>query len=146
MKKNDFETQLGRSPVEQEVKDLALSLQRPGLLLWCGLDSWPRNFHRLQVQLPPPIPPKKKPDMMMTSHVTLKNFSKCISFFFEDIFYMIIINRLLIMMKHTHLIAMCANYMKTTRRHQHWWSDSEIQRPTRCLLNVNAWILFSIWY
>ena len=33
----------------QGVKDLAL-LQWPGLLLWCGLDPWPRNFPMLQVQ------------------------------------------------------------------------------------------------
>ena len=32
----------------QWVKDLALSLQQLGLLLWCGFDRWPRNFHMLQ--------------------------------------------------------------------------------------------------
>ena len=29
----------------QWVKDLALSLQRPGLLLWCGSDPWLGSFH-----------------------------------------------------------------------------------------------------
>ena len=38
----------------QWVKDLVLSLQWLGLLLWCGFDPWPRNFHMLEVQ------PKKK--------------------------------------------------------------------------------------
>ena len=38
------------SPVAQKVKDLALSLQWLGLLLWSGLDPWPGNFHMLQVQ------------------------------------------------------------------------------------------------
>ena len=38
----------------QCVKDLALSLQGLGLLLWCGFDPWPGNVHVLQVQ------PKKK--------------------------------------------------------------------------------------
>ena len=31
----------------QRVKDLALSLQWLGLLLWWGFSSWPRNFHML---------------------------------------------------------------------------------------------------
>ena len=39
----------------QYVKDLVLSLQQLGLLLWCGFDPWPRSFHRPQVQ-----PEKKK--------------------------------------------------------------------------------------
>ena len=38
----------------QWVKDLVLSVQRLELLLWCGFDSSPRNFHMLQAQ------PKKK--------------------------------------------------------------------------------------
>ena len=38
----------------QWVKDLALSLQQLGSLLWHMLDLWPRNFHMPQVQ------PKKK--------------------------------------------------------------------------------------
>ena len=33
----------------QWVKDPALSLHRPRLLLWRGFDPWPRNFHMLQV-------------------------------------------------------------------------------------------------
>ena len=33
------------SLVTQWVKDPALSLQRLGSLLWCGLDPWPGNFH-----------------------------------------------------------------------------------------------------
>ena len=27
------------------VKDLALSLQQLGWLLWCGFNPWPGNFH-----------------------------------------------------------------------------------------------------
>ena len=34
----------------QVVTDLALSLQWFGSLPWHGLDFWPRNFHRPQVQ------------------------------------------------------------------------------------------------
>ena len=33
----------------QWLKDLALSLQLPGLLLCYGFDLWPRNFHMLWV-------------------------------------------------------------------------------------------------
>ena len=32
----------------QQVKHPALSLQRLGALLWCGLDPGPRNFHMPQ--------------------------------------------------------------------------------------------------
>ena len=32
----------------QWVKDLVLSLQRLGLLLWCRFDPWLRNFHMSQ--------------------------------------------------------------------------------------------------
>ena len=32
----------------QRVKDLALSLQQLGPLLWHGFDYWPGNFHTLQ--------------------------------------------------------------------------------------------------
>ena len=42
------------SLVVQHDKDLVLSLQRLGLLLWCGFKPWPGNFHVLQMQ------PKKK--------------------------------------------------------------------------------------
>ena len=38
----------------QQVKDPALSLQQPGWLPWCGVNSWPGNFHMPQTQ------PKKK--------------------------------------------------------------------------------------
>ena len=31
----------------QQTKDPALSLQPLGLLLWCGFNPWPRNFHLL---------------------------------------------------------------------------------------------------
>ena len=31
----------------QRIKDLVLSLQWPGLLLWYGFDPWPGNFHML---------------------------------------------------------------------------------------------------
>ena len=37
-------------PVAQRVKDLALSLQWLGLLLWRGFDPWPGNFHMLRRQ------------------------------------------------------------------------------------------------
>ena len=37
-----------RSLVVQQVKDLALSLQQFGSLLWHGLCTWPRNFHMLR--------------------------------------------------------------------------------------------------
>ena len=40
--------------VAQQVKDWALSLQRPGLLLWLGFDPWPGNFQMSWV------PPKNK--------------------------------------------------------------------------------------
>ena len=33
--------------MEQQVKDLVLSLQWFRLLLWCGFDPWPRSFHML---------------------------------------------------------------------------------------------------
>jgi len=36
---------LERSLMVQWVKDLALSLQWLGFLLWCGLVLWPGNFH-----------------------------------------------------------------------------------------------------
>ena len=39
----------------QWVKDLALSLQWLGPLLWCGFNPWPRNFH-----MPWAWPKKKK--------------------------------------------------------------------------------------
>ena len=35
----------GSSPVAQQVKDQALSLQWSGLLLWWGFSLWTRNFH-----------------------------------------------------------------------------------------------------
>ena len=38
------------SLVVQRVKDLVLSLQWLGSLLWCGFHPWPRNFHMLWVQ------------------------------------------------------------------------------------------------
>jgi len=38
------------SLVAQKVKDLALSLQWFGLLLWCKFNPWLRNFHRPQAQ------------------------------------------------------------------------------------------------
>ena len=34
-------------PVAQWVKNLAWSLQQPGMLLWCGFNPWPRNFHMM---------------------------------------------------------------------------------------------------
>ena len=41
--------------MEQRVKDLVLSLQWLGLLLWHGFNPWPRNFHTPWVR-----PPQKK--------------------------------------------------------------------------------------
>ena len=38
----------GNSSVVQQDKNLALSLQRLGLLLWHWFHPWPRNFHMLQ--------------------------------------------------------------------------------------------------
>ena len=32
----------------QWIKDLVLSLQQLGLLLWCGFDPWPGYFHVLK--------------------------------------------------------------------------------------------------
>ena len=47
------------SLVVQWVKELASSLQGLGLLLWHGLDPWPRNFCMLQIRPKiPPNPPK----------------------------------------------------------------------------------------
>ena len=47
-----------------QMKDPKLSLQWLGSLPWHGFNSWPRNFHMLQVQPPPkafyPIDQKKK--------------------------------------------------------------------------------------
>ena len=34
----------GNSLVVQQVKDVALSLEQPELLQWCGFSPWPRNF------------------------------------------------------------------------------------------------------
>ena len=44
-------------PCVQQVKDLALSLQWAGLLLWHRFDPWPRDLHMLWVQ---PKEKKKK--------------------------------------------------------------------------------------
>lgn len=45
-----------RVPLESSRKDPVLSLQQPGLLLWCKFSLWPKNFHMLW-KCPPP---KKK--------------------------------------------------------------------------------------
>ena len=47
----------GSSLVAQWVKDMALSLEWLGSLLWLGFDPWPRNFHVSQAW-----PKKKKKD------------------------------------------------------------------------------------
>ena len=44
-----FKSECRSSPVAQQVKDPVLSLQRLRLLLWCGFDLWPGNFHMLLV-------------------------------------------------------------------------------------------------
>ena len=46
-------------------RDPVLSLQQPTLLLWCQFDSWPGNFHMLQVQ-----PKKQKPKNKLLSITT----------------------------------------------------------------------------
>ena len=38
------------SLVAQQVKDVALSLQQLGSVLWGGFDPWPEDFQRLQAQ------------------------------------------------------------------------------------------------
>ena len=38
--------------VAQQVKDLALSLQQRGLLLWLVFDPWPKNFYMPWAQPP----------------------------------------------------------------------------------------------
>ena len=50
----------------QRVKDLALSLQQLGSLLWCGFDPWHGNFHLLQAQ------PKKPNNYIYAYHVYIK--------------------------------------------------------------------------
>ena len=42
-------------PVAKGVKDLVLSLQWLGSLLWHGFDPWPKNFNMLRV-----LPKNKK--------------------------------------------------------------------------------------
>ena len=49
------------------VKDLALSLQQAGSLLWHGFNPWPRNFHMPQMR------PKKKKKKKKKSVVFLDN-------------------------------------------------------------------------
>ena len=39
----------GSSLVGQQAKDLALSLQQLGSLLWHGFDCWPGSFHKSRV-------------------------------------------------------------------------------------------------
>ena len=62
-----------RSPlVVQQVKDPALLLQHPGLLLWHGFDPWPRNFH-----VPGVLPKKGK---QKTKKQKTKNKMHCTFF------------------------------------------------------------------
>ena len=49
VKKEGKKISLRSSLVVQWVKDLALSLQQLGLLLWCRFDPWPGNYHMLWV-------------------------------------------------------------------------------------------------
>ena len=63
-----------RSPLPQQVKDLALSLQHLGSLLWCGFDPWPRNFHMPRVQ------PKKKRRTEKKIKGFLIGGNKCLNF------------------------------------------------------------------
>ena len=46
-----------QSSLVQQVKDLALSLQWFGSLLWHRFNPWPQNFHKLHMW------PKKKGDL-----------------------------------------------------------------------------------
>ena len=52
------------SLVAQQVKDLALSVQHLGSLLWNGFDPWPGNFH-MSWMWPPPK--KKKTESKRSS-------------------------------------------------------------------------------
>ena len=45
-----YRIRIRSSPVVHQVKNLALSLQWLGLLLWCRFYPWPGNFHVLWVQ------------------------------------------------------------------------------------------------
>ena len=56
----------------QWVKDLALSLQWPGWLLWCRGDPWPGNFHTLWVW-----PKKKKKKKKPTAPKQLLSIFSC---------------------------------------------------------------------
>lgn len=42
-------TTVGGSLMAQWVKDLVLSLQQPGMLLWRGFDPWSGNVHILRM-------------------------------------------------------------------------------------------------
>ena len=57
---------MGISLVAQQVKDLMLSLQWLGLLLWHGFDPWPGNFHMPWVQ------PAKKIHQLKTNAFVCK--------------------------------------------------------------------------
>ena len=54
----------------QLVKGPALSLQWLGSLLWCGFNSWPRNFHVPRVQ-----PNKEKKKIQCYTHVLIQVLS-----------------------------------------------------------------------
>ena len=47
LKSKKKEKSVGSFFVVRWLKDLSLSLQQPGLLLWHGFDPWPRNFYML---------------------------------------------------------------------------------------------------
>ena len=54
-----------KSSLVQRVKDLELSLQWPGLLLWHGFDPWSRKFHTPQVW-----PKKREREGLLRRQVT----------------------------------------------------------------------------
>ena len=56
--------------MKQQVKDPVLSLQQLGLLLWCGFNPWPGNFHMPWVQK------KKKKKKFPGNLITINNFPK----------------------------------------------------------------------
>ena len=72
------------SLVVQWIKDLVLSLQQPGSLLWCEFHLWLGNFHLLQVW--PPKTPKTSQNSIYYTYSTIGKYSlmfkKIVSIFF----------------------------------------------------------------
>ena len=55
--------------------DPALSLQQLELLLWCGFDPWPGNFHMLMAK----VPPGGKKKIVMTTEQQKAVYLKAVS-------------------------------------------------------------------